>query len=65
MDTMYLKDSVVIFGSEGSALILHHLELYCIMCCHCSSIMKKNQFLVIFYGTKWPLYADVSFIPHS
>ena len=54
MDTLHLKYHMVLFGSEGSALTLplFLLSTRLIMRCHCSSIMAKNHFLVIFYGIK-------------
>ena len=54
-----------LYGSEGSALTLplFLLSLRTIMLCHFSSTMTKDHFLVICYGTKWPLFADVPLNP--
>ena len=57
MDTMHLKDHLVLIGSGGATLPLFLLSLF--MLCHCSSKMTKDHLLVISYGTKWPLSADV------
>ena len=67
MDTMHLKDPLVLFGSEGSAFTvpLFLLSLRIIMFCHIYSTMSKHHFLVMFYGTKWPLCADVPLNPHA
>ena len=59
MDTMHLKDDLVLFSSECAALTLPLFLLSLFMLCHCSSKMTKDHFLVISYGTKWPLSADV------
>ena len=63
IDNMHLNDPlpVVLFGSEGSTIILPLFLLsYRInMLCHCSSTITKYQVLVIYYDTKWLLYADV------
>ena len=58
VDTLHLKDPLVLFGSEGSALSLplFHLSHRIIMLCHCSSTVTKDHFLVIFYITKWPSF---------
>ena len=49
MDTQHLKDPLVLFGSEGSALSLplFLLSPRIIMLCHRSSTMTKVHFLVI------------------
>ena len=54
MDNMYLKDPLVIFGSEGSALTLPLFLLppRIIMLCQCSSTMIKDHFSLILHGTK-------------
>ena len=41
MGTMHLKDPLVRFGVEGSALSLLLFLLF--LLCHCSSIMAKNH----------------------
>ena len=67
MDTMHLKDSLVLFPSEGSALTPPPflLSLRIIILRHCPSTMTKVHFLVIVCGTKWPLSANVPLNPHS
>ena len=54
MDNMHLKDPLVIFGSEGSALTLPLFLLppRMILLCQCSSTMIKDHFLLIPHGTK-------------
>ena len=54
MDTMHLKDPLVLFGYEDSALTLplFHLSPRIIMLCYCSSIMAKDYILVSFHDTK-------------
>ena len=54
METLHLKDPLVLFGYEGSALTLplFLLSPRIIMLCHCSSTMTKDHFLLISYGTK-------------
>ena len=54
MDTPHLKDPLVLFGSEGSALTLplFHLSPTITMFCHCSLTMIKDHFEIISYGTK-------------
>ena len=54
MDTLHLKDPLVLFGYEGSALTLplFLLSPRIIMLCHCSSTMTKDCFLLIYYGTE-------------
>ena len=61
MDTLYLRDPLVLFGSEGSTLTLRLFLLSprIILLCHCSSTMTKDYLLLISYGTKWPLCVDV------
>ena len=61
MDTLHLKNPLVLFGSEGSAptLPLFLLLPRIFMLCHCSSTMTKDHFLIIFYGTKRPLCVKV------
>ena len=46
MDTMHLKDPLVLFGSEGSVLTLplFFLSLRIIMLWHCSSTKTKDHF---------------------
>ena len=62
MDTMHPKDLLVLFGSLGSTLTLPILFSSRInMLCDCSSTMTKDHFLVIFYGTEWPLCSAVPF----
>ena len=67
IDTLPLKYPLVLFVSEGSAptLPLFLLSLRIIMRCHCSSTMTKDHFLIIFFGTKWPLCVDVPLNTHS
>ena len=36
-----------------------------IMLCHCSSAMTKNHFLLISFGTKWPLCVGVGLNTYS
>ena len=57
MDTLHLKYPWVRFGSEGSALTLtlFLLSPRIIMLCHCSSTVTKDKFLLVAYGSKWPL----------
>ena len=54
MDTLHLKDPLVLFGSEGSALTLplFLLSPRIIILSHFSSTMTKDHFSVIYYGTK-------------
>ena len=54
MDTLHLKDPLVLIGSEGSALTLplFLLSTRIIMLCHCSSAMTKDHFLLKLYVTK-------------
>ena len=54
MDTLHLKDPLVLFGSKGSALTLplFLLSPRIIMLCHCSSTMTTDHFLLTSYGTK-------------
>ena len=61
MDTMQLKDPLVHFVSEGSALTvpLFIPSPRISMLCRCSSAVTMEHFLIVLYGTKWPLYADV------
>ena len=61
MDALHLKYPYVLFGSEGSTLILplFLLSPRIIMLFHCSSTMTKDHFLLISYGTKWPMCVDV------
>ena len=61
IDTMHLKDPLIIVGSDGPALPtpLFHLSSKINMLCHCSFTMVKHHALVIFYDTKWLLCADV------
>ena len=51
---LHLKYTLVLFGSEGSALTLPPflLSSRILMLSHCSSTMKKDHFLLISYGTK-------------
>ena len=65
LDTMHLKDPLVFFRSRASALtlLLVLLSSRIIMLCHCSAPMTKD-YLVILYGTKWPLCAIVPLNPH-
>ena len=50
MDTMHLKDPLVLFGSEASALTLPLFPLVpkIIMLCHCFSTMTKDHLLIIY-----------------
>ena len=54
VDTLHLKEPLVIFGSEDSALTLplFLLSPRIIMQSHCSSTMTKDHFSVILYGAK-------------
>ena len=54
MDNLHLKYTLVLFGSEGSALTLPlFLLLYrIIILCHYSSKITKDHFLVISHDTK-------------
>ena len=55
MDTMHLKENLVLVGFEGSALTLTLIiSLKIIILCNCSSAMTKDYCLVIFHGTEWP-----------
>ena len=67
VDTMHLKESLVLCGSEGSPLTLplFPLSIRISMLCHCSSTMTKDPFLVTFYRTKWPFCVNVPLNPHS
>ena len=68
MDTLHLKLlCLVLFGSKGSALSLplFLLSPRIISLGHCSSTMTKGHFLLVFYGTKWPLCVDVPLNTHS
>ena len=56
LDTVDLKDPMVLFRYEGKVVTLH-LFLFSL----CSSTMTKDHFLVTSYGTKWPLYVDILF----
>ena len=66
MYTMHLKDPLVLIGSEGSALTLHFSRLSprIIRTCHCFSTMTMDHFVLISYGTKWPLCVDVPLNTH-
>ena len=58
---------VLFFGSEGSALTLspfHLLPRFTVLS-DCSSTMTKEHFLVICYGTKWPLCTFKPTFVHS
>ena len=63
----HLKYSLVLFGSEGSALTLTLFlqSARIIMLCHFSSTVTKYQFLLVSYGTKWPLCVDVPLNTYS
>ena len=54
MDTMHLKDRLVLFGSEGSSLTLPLLllSLRIITLCHCSSTMTMDRLLVTVMALK-------------
>ena len=67
MDTMRLKDPLVLFGSEGSSLTrpLFLLSPRIIMLGHCSSTVTKDHFLVLCHDTKWPFCVNVPLNPHS
>ena len=54
MDTMHLKDPLVLFGSEGTALTLPRflLSLGINMLWHCSSTVTEDYFFIMVYGTK-------------
>ena len=56
MGTMYLKDTLVLFGLEGSTLSLplFFLSRRINILCHCSSTMAKCHFFEKPYGTEWP-----------
>ena len=53
MDTLHLKDPLVLFWSDGSALTLplFRLSPRIIMLCHCSSTRTKDRFMLISYMT--------------
>ena len=67
MNALHPKDPLILFGSEGSALTLPHFLLSprIIMLCHCSSTMTTDHFLLISYGTNWPLCVDVPLNTHT
>ena len=63
VDTMHLKDPLVLFGSEGSALTFtlppFLLSLRVIMLYHFFFNNDIEPLLVIVYGTKQPLCRNV------
>ena len=59
VDTMHLKEPLVLFGSEGSAPTVRLVLLSPRILCHFSSTATKDHFLKIVHGTKWPLCANV------
>ena len=63
LDTMRLKNPLVLFGFEGSDLSLPLLLLSprINMLHHCSSTMTKDHLLKKLHVTKWPLCANVPF----
>ena len=65
VEIMHLKDPLILFGSEGSALTppLFLLQSRIILLCHCSTSMTKFHFLVKCYGTK--LLVCASFLLQS
>ena len=67
MDTLHLSYTLVLFWSEGSTLTptLVLLSPRINMLCHCSPTMTKDHFLLISYGTKWPLCVDVPLNTYS
>ena len=67
MYTLHLKNPLVLFVSEDSTLNLPLFPLSprMIMLRHCSSIMTKNHFLVISYGSKWYWCFDVPLNTYS
>ena len=65
METRHLKDPFVLYRSEGSALTLLLFLLSPSIIKLCSSTMTKDHFLIILFGTKWPLCADVPLNPYS
>ena len=67
MDTMLLKYTLVLLGSEGSNLTLPHFLLSAtkIRLCHCFSTITKEHSLEICYGTIWLLCVDVPLNTHS
>ena len=68
MNTLHLKYPLVLFGSEGCALILPLILLsprIIIMIYHCSSTMTNDHFLIIVYATREPLFINVPLNTHS
>ena len=70
MDTKHEEINIVIrkeretWNCAIKTIYINYLHSYCtthrgVMFVYCSSTMTKEHFLVIFYGTKWPLCADV------
>ena len=60
MDTMHLKDPLILFATEDLSHSPSFLPSFrIIMLSHCSSAITKDHFLVIFYGTECPLCAEV------
>ena len=66
LDTMHLKDPLVLFGFEGYAiplpLFLPSPRINKL--CHCSSTLTEGHFLRTHYGTEWQLCAEVPLSPH-
>ena len=61
------KRSLVLFGSEGSAITLPLILLLSriIMLCNYSSTMTKCHLLLVFYSIKWLVCSDVPLRHHS
>ena len=64
MNTMHIKDPLVVLGYEGSIPPLPHFLISSRIIMLCLTI-TKYYFLVISHGTKWPLCDDVSLKPDS
>ena len=63
IDTLHLKRSLGPWLRCYSPFFL--LSSRIIMVCNSSPTMTKYHFLVLVYGTKWLLCADVPLKPHS
>ena len=64
MDTMFLKDPFVLFGSERSALILPLLLRSLCISIALLMFLNKDKRLISFHGTEWPFCANTKSILH-